>query len=328
MAHNNPERQYFMGVDGGQTTTLTLLLTQDGEILSGALTGPCNHIHEPGGIERQYRTLRTGYEQAFAGAGLPVCPLTGAFLGLSGHGSPEVVARVYDTQRLDLEGDTITALAGAIPDMVGTIIISGTGSIARGRNHRGQEAITGGQGYFAGDEGSGYDIARRGIQAIFQAADGRNPPTMLTDLILQWFACADLKQLHRKIYSTELMRADLARAAQLVGQASAAGDAVALQILKEAGFELGRLVAAVLTRLDLTSTATPIAPIGGVFKAGELITGPMLEKIHQTNPDAYTVTPQFIPAIGAGLLALRAAGIVIDKRVIANLERTKHRIPD
>lgn len=317
--------RYFLGVDGGQTSTLTVLVNQDGEILASALSGPCNHIHEPGGLERQYRALREGYEQVMAAAGVND-ELACAYLGLTGSGSPEVAARVYRTARLVLKSDTVTALAGAIPEMVGVIVISGTGSVAYGRNASGAEALAGGMGYFAGDEGSGYEIAQRGIQAIYQAADGRGPQTLLTDLILAGFECQTLRELHHKIYSGALSRDRLARAASMVGRAASQGDAVAIRILANAGDELGRAVAAVLTRLEMTAAPVPVAPIGGVFNSGRLVTGPLLARVHQTNPQAYLTPPRFIPAIGAAILALREGGIMVDERILAALERTRERL--
>ncbi|NPV65920.1 MAG: hypothetical protein HPY64_02105 [Anaerolineae bacterium] len=321
----NRRPRYFLGVDGGQTSTLTVLVNQDGEILASALSGPCNHIHEPGGLERQYRALREGYEQVMAAAGV-TDELACAYLGLTGSGSLEVATSVYRAARLVLKSDTVTALAGAIPEMVGVIVISGTGSVAYGRNASGAEALAGGMGYFAGDEGSGYEIAQRGIQAIYQAADGRGPQTLLTDLILAGFECQTLRELHYKIYSGALSRDQLARAASMVGRAASRGDTVAIRILANAGNELGRAVAAVLTRLEMTATPVPVAPIGGVFKSGHLVTDPLLARVHQTNPQAYLTPPRFIPAIGAAILALREGGIMIDEHILAALERTRERL--
>jgi len=56
------------------------------------------------------------------------------------------------------------------------------------------------------------------------------------------------------------------------------------------------------------------------------VTGPLLARLHQTNPQAYLTPPRFIPAIGAALLALREAGITVDERILAALERTRGRL--
>lgn len=311
----------FIGVDGGQSTTLTVLVNEIGEILASALTGPCNHIHEPGGLERQYNTLRTGYEEVMAAVQPGSLQVEGVHLGLTGSGHLPTVTAVYQANQLTVTSDMPSALAGAIPAMIGTIVIAGTGSAAYGRNAQGADAIAGGQGWYAGDEGSGWDIARRGHQAVYQAADGRGPQTLLTTMLLAHYKSADLPDMRIKIYSG-LARDQLASAASIVGKAAAQGDPVALQIMAAAGQELGQTAAAVLRRLGMTAERTAIAPIGGVFKAGDLIIKPLLDHVHHLNPQAHMVQPRFVPALGAAILALRQAHIPVDEMILNNLERT------
>jgi hypothetical protein len=57
------------------------------------------------------------------------------------------------------------------------VLIAGTGSIAYGRNAEGRTARAGGHGPGASDEGSGYDIGRRAVEAA------RGPGTLLTVIV-------------------------------------------------------------------------------------------------------------------------------------------------
>lgn len=325
MTVTSADQELFVGVDGGQSSTLTVLAAGNGEILAGAVTGPCNHIHEPGGLERQFNALRQGCELAFHSAGRPLSRLKGVCLGLTGSGHRPTVESVYDAARIDLMSDLPTALSGAIPSLEGVIVIAGTGSAAYGQNAAGVAARAGGQGYYAGDEGSAFDIARHAFRAVFQAADGRGSQTSLGQRLLAHYECATLTDLRKRIYS-DLSRDQLAKAAAIVGQAALEGDAVASTILEQAGVELGRAIAAVLRQIEWLNTPVPIAPIGGVFRAGTLILDPMLAWVKQTNPDAYLITPRFQPAIGALLLSFRAAGHTINDELIHNIDLTKHRI--
>lgn len=315
----------FIGVDGGQSSTLTVLAADDGEILAGAVTGPCNHIHEPGGLERQYTALRQGYQQVFHTAGLPLSRLKAVCLGLTGSGHKPTVESVYDAERITVMSDLPTAFAGAIPSLEGVIVIAGTGSAAYGQNGLGAVGSAGGWGYFAGDEGSAFDIARLAFRAIYQDADNRGPHTTLTSRLLAYYECAALTELRKRIYS-DLSRDQLAKAAGVVGQAAAEGDTVAQAILSQASIELGRLVVAVLRRIEWLETAVPVVPIGGVFRAGNLVTEPMMAYVHQVNPKAYLQTPRFQPVIGALLLGYRAAGCAITEPMIANIDCTQHRL--
>ena len=316
----------FIGVDGGQTTTLTALATAGGEILSGFMTGPCDNIHEPGGLERQYNSLRQGYEGVFANLGQPPGHLKGVYLGVTGSGHQSTIESVYDADQITFVQDVLTALSGAIPSMNGLIIIAGTGSVAYGQNPAGQAAMAGGKGYYVSDEGSASDIARLAFRAVFQALDGRGPQTTLQQRLLDYYECPDITELHRRVYG-EYTRDRLAQAAGVVGQAAAEdGDAVAIALLSQAGYELGRQVAAVLRRIDWLEKPVPIAPIGGVFRAGALVTEPMMNHVHQTNPAAYLQPPRFQPVVGALLLAYRTAGLPITDAIIDNLDRTRHRL--
>ncbi|MBN2472555.1 MAG: hypothetical protein JXN59_17650 [Anaerolineae bacterium] len=316
-------RRLFIGVDGGQSSTLTVLADEHGTLLASALTGPCNHIHEPGGLERQYRTLRAGYEEVLARAGESLRRVDSVYLGLTGSGHPETVRRVYDTERLVLNKDTVIALAGALPEMVGVIVIAGTGSTAYGRNSAGVEVTVGGHGYYAGDEGSASDIARHAFRAVFRAADGRGPETMLTLLLFEQYGSTTLRGLRDTIYGAEMTRDQLARAAETVGVAALQGDTVARDILRDAGRELGWQVSTALRRLDLLAGPVAVATIGGVFRAGPFVKQPLEESVWQVNPKARFVPPVFVPALGAVILALREGGVEVTPAVLKRLALTQ-----
>jgi len=316
-----PRADYVIGVDGGQTKTLTALATTDGHIRALARTGPCNHVHEAGGKARQYRALRDGYEQVLQLAELEGVRAQAVTIGVSGSGDRPTVESVYDGAPVLLSGDLQTALAGAIPSNVGIIVIGGTGSAAYGRKACGMDSRAGGQGYYCGDEGGGSDIARQAFRAIYQADDGRGPSTALTELILAHYETPTLALLRNRIYG-DLTRDELAQAAALVGQAAAAGDAVARGLLEYAGRELGRLVIAVANRLEWGDAPLPVGTIGSVFRSGELVTAPLNAHVAAAYPQARLQAPQFEPVVGAVLLALQAAGYDADDALLARLGRS------
>jgi N-acetylglucosamine kinase-like BadF-type ATPase len=315
-------RKIVAGVDGGKTKTVTVLATIEGVILGTAISGPCNHIYEPGGLERQYHALRASLLGAFERAGLPPQRLRSVTVGLSGSGHTETVRSVYETDALHLSSDLLIAFAGAIPSMHGIIVLAGTGSAAFGMNAQGQEARAGGHGYLVGDEGSGYDIAQRALRAVYQAQDGRTGPTALTQLILDHYGVPTLWALRDRIYGV-LTRDELAAAARLVTTAAQADDGVARRILSEAGGELARCAIAVLKQLDWLDSPVPIVPAGSVFRAGSLIIDPMMKQIQTVNPRAMLHPPRFEPVVGAILIALREIGVEPSSGLLANLDQSK-----
>jgi glucosamine kinase len=312
--------ELILGVDGGQSSTRTLLATSSGEILGAARTGPANHIHEAGGLERQYESLKQGYLGAFAAAGLKPRRVACAFLGVTGSGHLPTVERAVAAEALLLRGDHVTAFAGALPELVGVVLIAGTGSIAYGRDEQGGEHRTGGWGYFAADEGSGYDLARQAFRAVYRAYDGRGPSTLLTELLLEQYDCADLAALRKELYAGTLGRDRLAEAAATVATAERRGDRVAEVILRRAAADLAELVVGIVDRLEFADSPIAVAPVGGVFEAGDAIRQPLLSSIRERHPKAYLREPRLSPAKGALVLALRELGRKVDQTVMNRLE--------
>ena len=98
--------------------------------------------------------------------------------------------RIGYKARVLVVNDALVALEAGAPGEPGVVIISGTGSIAYGRNAAGEAARSGGWGYVLGDEGSGYWIGRAALRAVLREADERGPKTALTPLLLEHFGVA------------------------------------------------------------------------------------------------------------------------------------------
>jgi N-acetylglucosamine kinase-like BadF-type ATPase len=137
--------------------------------------------------------------------------------------------------------------------------VSGTGSIAFGRDGHGRVARAGGWGSAAGDPGSGYAIGRAALAAMTRALDDIGPPTILSRLL------ADRKETPGPEYFRPgAAPAEIAALAHLVVEAAAAGDPSAAAILAQAGADLADQAVAVATRLSLSSPI-PTALGGGVL---------------------------------------------------------------
>ena len=93
--------------------------------------------------------------------------------------------------------------------------------------------------------------------------------------------------------------------AKLVVETAAEGDKVAVEILQDAGHELGIAAVAVIQKLGLAKKKIPIGCVGSVFKAGELLTGPMTEIISKVASKAYLIEPLMLPAHAAALMAMK-----------------------
>jgi N-acetylglucosamine kinase-like BadF-type ATPase len=245
---------------------------------------------------------------------------------------------------------------------VGVTVDAGTGSLARGWSRDGKEAGAGGWGATLGDEGSGYWISLKAMAAALQAYDGRIQETMLADSVLEHFGMSDVLDmvfrvsqglvrttdtdqvaiapdsglesgekgevsasgvLLRKHAAIEpLSRYQVATLCPVVVRSARQGDWKAVEILKEAGHELGRLGLAVIKRLSMEKDHFAVVPFGGVFGAGDFVLDPFRETILAIAPHAKVVRPKYEPMVGAVLLALSRIGLLIDSQVLEAIEHS------
>lgn len=310
-------RRLFLGVDGGQSSTLALICDQSGRLAGWGRAGPSNHVHEPGGMARLEGALRESIGGALAAAGPTEAPIAAACLGMTGGAewAAKLLPRIVACDRVQAEHDSVTAHAGALAGEPGAIVIAGTGSVALGVNAAGQRARAGGWAHIMGDEGSGYDLGRQALIAAARATDGRGPATTLLEAVLAHWQMATLWEVRAAVYGGRIDRPAIAGLARLVVAASAAGDEVAGRIVDRGCRELAEMVAAVLRRLDLLGQETPVAPVGGLFRAVEAVLGPFARHLATLAPRTELRAPIYPPAVGALILALRLGGVSIAEGV-------------
>ena len=318
----------YLGLDGGQSHSLAILADGQGHILGAGLAGPSNRLNDPRGYEGFEQAIAHAVAAAFDSAGLPEQSLKVACFALSGGWQDrarktEILTRCTDAALCLLRHDTESALAGATMGQAGVIVIAGTGSVAYGEDGHGRELLVGGWGYLMGDEGSAYWIALQALSAATKCSDGRGPKTSLLHDLPRAVGCGDLRALQSLLYSASLARPEVANLAVAVSQAAVEGDHVAQAILAEAGHELACHAVTVISRLDLRYQAIPVAPVGGVFQAGEWVQRPFRDHLGDTTPRARVIKPAFPSVIGALLLVYREVNVPASESVLNNLRDTQ-----
>ena len=148
------------------------------------------------------------------------------------------------------------------------MIISGTGSIAYGRNAAGEAARSGGWGYVLGDEGSGYWIGRAALRAVLRAADLRGPGTLLTQMLLDHFQVSQPQLLLHEVYHHHLKPAAIGALASCVQTAFSEGDEAATGILRGAADELEGAALSVARRLGSDGRGLHLHPVGRHLSGG------------------------------------------------------------
>lgn len=318
-----------MGIDGGATKTICLLSDEGGRLLSVGLSGPSNYITI--GVEGARRAIEEAVTRALKGC-LGIQRVDVAYLGMAGAEGPRGKKIFNDIMKgLDIAGrvfvdtDAAIALAGATACKPGVVVISGTGSIAYGVNRFGERGRAGGWDYLLGDEGSGFDIGKRGLASALRAQNGRGGGTVLLERIMSHFKVGEAYELIERIYGCEDRVCEVASIAPIVLEAASEGDPASKEILERALEELEVLALAVIRGLGMEDEEFPLALVGGVFEAWDLTAEPLAKRIRASSPKCRVIKPRFKPAVGAVLMALKEAGVEIDETILESIEAS---IPD
>jgi N-acetylglucosamine kinase-like BadF-type ATPase len=299
-----PGAALYLGVDGGGTQVRAVLVDGAGRERGRGQAGGANP--QAAGREPAVANIRLAVARAVRQAGAEL-PIAAATFGIAGMDRPADHAMLLPHLR-DLAGcvvlvnDAELALE-ALPGRCGICLIAGTGSIALGRDATGGQARAGGWGHLVGDEGSGYDIGRRALQAVLRAADGRGPQTRLQETILRAWDLENPPALMGRIYpeSGVVEVAQMADVARLVFAQAAAGDAVARRIVRAAAGELAAAVLAVAARLSFAGDL-PLALTGGVLRSQPGLRAAVLRRVRRRR----AVGPVVVVA-DAALAAAQAA---------------------
>ncbi|TAM73488.1 hypothetical protein EPN44_13915 [bacterium] len=254
----------FVGVDGGQTATQAVVGDEHGTVLGRGESGPANHVDEPGADER----LRVAVEKAVRGAlynaGLASATLfAGAHVALTGEIEERrtaAVGRAVRAERLTVGHDAQAAWMGAFAGAPGIAVIAGTGSVAFGRNARGEEVRVGGWGYLFGDRGSAFWLAAEAIRRALDILD-RGRETPLGEAARRHFDVGRLPEIPAAFYRRNLSRDAVAGFARVVTAMAAQGDVEAVGLVEEAGRTLAELALVALDRLGLRRGE--VALVGG-----------------------------------------------------------------
>lgn len=280
--------RFFAGIDGGGSKTEIVVVDATGAERARLRTSTCNQSVI--GRDAAIATLQGGLREAARLAGTEP-PFDHAWFGLAGFDRGEdhhLMAPALGglAVAFRLTNDAELALA-ALPEGIGLVIIAGTGSIAVGRDHTGASARAGGWGHVFGDEGSGYELGRRALQAAAMMADGRGPATSLLSSLLAHWQLSGAPQLITRVYggttSGHASKGEIAALADHVVAAAAEGDQVALALIDEAAHDLAVTGIAVANRLDFADPL-PLALAGGLLINIEPLRQATIRRIEMERP--------------------------------------------
>jgi N-acetylglucosamine kinase-like BadF-type ATPase len=300
---------HVLGIDAGGTKTVCLLADDQGRFVAEARRGGAN-LQAAGELEVE-KVLHEVMEEALGDRTITPAAIC---LGIAGVDRPNdsaivrgIMKRIGYKARIVIVNDALVALEAGAPGQPGVVVISGTGSIAYGRDAKGQAARSGGWGYVLGDEGSGYWIGRAALRAVLREADERGPETMLSGLLLKHFGVSQAQGLIHQVYNANLKPAAIGALATCVQSAFSQGDQVARGILRAAANELEASALSVARRLELLSEPFVFILAGGIFRAVPWLEQELARQLPLAAPGSRVRLLDREPAWGAVAIALEEA---------------------
>jgi glucosamine kinase len=273
-------------------------------------------------------SLQAAIHEACVQAGVSPRDIKRTCAGVAGGGRREigsVLLRVLAGivgGAIEIAGDMEIAFEDAFGVGAGVIVISGTGSIAYGKNVRGETARAGGWGHAISDEGSGHWIGVAAIRAALRARDRGDNSTLLKDL-MNALGVETVEELVVRVNAdpapdfAALFPVVLSTALGPRVLSADTGDSIAQEVLEYAGKELAKLGETVIRHLFNETEGVCVATHGGVLASSPQVKNSLIEHLRVRDPRTGFFSREIDPAQGALGRARRGSGASASKPLVA-----------
>jgi N-acetylglucosamine kinase-like BadF-type ATPase len=313
----------YLGVDGGGTKTLAVLVDNEGELIDFKKTGPTNimecgekiflkNLNEISVILKKID--KDTVKSCFGMSAI------GEYKGLE-YRLKKLIQRQLGIIPNLLVNDVVIAWAGGSLGRDSVHAVCGTGSIMYGK-HKGKEVRVGGWGPLIGDEGSGFFIGIETLREVTKQLDRRSPKTFLTELIfkeMKFESKYDLLEWIKNLGKN--FRHEIASISYLTSKASSLGDSSSKLILEKSAKELSLSVLSAVRLLKFEPNPI-ITYSGGVIENIPVFYEYFFDHIRQEIPTADIRAAKFWPVFGAIILLKEE----VDVKFLQNLKNSQETI--
>ncbi|MGH9517952.1 MAG: N-acetylglucosamine kinase [Terriglobales bacterium] len=289
---------FFLGIDGGGTKTRCVVGDEKSEL--GAGTSSSSKVQRVG--EACARNALAGaVNEACVHAGISPQQISYTCAGITGAARSEIAGVMRDlitgivSGQVEVAGDIEIAFEDALGFGPGALLIAGTGSIAFGRNEKGETARAAGWGYPISDEGSGQWIGAEGVREALHARDRGQSSELLGDL-METLGASNFEDFIVRLNANPPI--DFASLFPSVLVASDKGDQVATEILTRAGRELCGMAGTVIKRL-FGEQSVSVATHGGVFVSSAIVRNSFAQELESRHRNVVLLDREVDPARGA-----------------------------
>ena len=314
----------FIGIDGGGTHSTAVAAYPDGRIAAVSCGGGLN-FHNIG-IEKAHAHMEEMCAALCRACGADATEICVGMSALDAPADDATTAAftrgMFVPGQLDLQSDAYIALMGFTLGQPGVFVICGTGSMLLMLDKDGHQHAAGGWGYLLGDAGSGYTLAREGLLAAIDAAEGLGEDTPLLADALSYFKADAPRGLIDRIYAPDFTPDQLAGFARCVLSRAHGGDALAQEILRRNMHRLARHAAKLVEKAP---EAHHVGLYGGIFAHSELARAYFTQALKDMNPAVTVSAPEYPPELGALIHLFKKRGLLTDE-VLARMKSTYEEI--
>ncbi len=286
----------IISVDGGGSKLNAMMFDENMNLLGRGLAGGVNLTQTS--LEDCRANVCSCLDQLFAG-GVPECVdiLYITFVGPAKVFTDELEKRTKVGKVVGNGESTAAILAGNLT-MTGVVALSGTGAdiFWLGEN---EHKVVGAWGPILGDQGSGTWIGQQAVREVVKYLNGWGRETILLDLIMKEWELTEPWGMVGKIHRAPAPFRQVASLTRVVGKAVEMGDAVAIDILKEAAHLLAVQTDSLFKKANLSEDQMHVTLCGGAWKTHPMMFEEYKKELKAMYPAATARRPMF-EHVGAG----------------------------
>ncbi|WP_291430481.1 N-acetylglucosamine kinase [Deinococcus sp.] len=311
-----------LGIDAGNTKTIALIADTSGTVRGWGRAGRSNIYVQPA---RALAALETAASQARERAGLDDSPLSALTLSAAGADWPEDFEELNAALRrwgwakcVEVVNDALGALRAGSLRGLGVTVVCGTSAGIAARHPGG---ATWHSSYWQEPEGAD-QLAQKTLRAVYRAELGIDPPTTLTQPVLEFFGRPDVESLLHALTGRNRCPRVMGRLARVLLDEASTGDPTSLRIVLDHGASLGEYALAAARKVGLDGDYL-LTTSGGVMRhQSPILRDALLARVREAHPQVRWQASHHEPVFGALLLALEATGVNVNETVFRRLEET------
>jgi N-acetylglucosamine kinase-like BadF-type ATPase len=310
-----------LAVDGGNSKTDVALVAADGTLLGSArgpgvtgtmrLTDTIGVLGAAARLAVEQAGLRAGDPGSQMALHLSAC-VANADLPEEEHQLAEAVRAEGWSDTVEVANDTFAVLRAGLDDLgphwgVGVTCGAGINCVGVAPDGRTSRFLS--FGSLSGDWGGGHTLGTEAVFLAIRAEDGRGPQTALREAVTAHLGTASMWDAAVGLHTGQIGWDALLGLAPVLLEVAAAGDALALDVVRRLAAEVCAMAFSAMRRLGLGDQPVPVVLGGGVLTARDpLLTAEITKRLADEVPLAEPRIVEIPPVAGAALLGLDRIG--------------------